>query len=412
MYEDELTELDLFVGSKRSYESYKRENKIKDDESSKEDELITKPKKENSKVAVLSKSTLKEISDDMLSILKRTRCAHDYEEVYMQSSLDFYDEFYNDTSISDEMKAVRQIRHVYKNYTDYLTAVEIRNQYIDSLIEKYGGEVAFQKKLSMGLVRDWIPKMPVMSKRSDEYEMYLTGMVPTVIKTQPEGTTLEILNSMQEDVEDLELEKDFGVVSEIGVIKDYNEYTESVYNDILGYDRRGSSVSISDLDELNRVFQSWYKTDGGVPGKHELFKNAPENIKKRFYEYCSFNEPGLLSKISRGEDIKETLPDPNEMVRDAVSGKSMTRQELLERENIRLLAKNGWSESRLLNYSNVGSSLERMSRKRKASKKRRKRSSTEYNEVFEAMNSPMGLDPSYSENEYLSDAFLSLMKGD
>ena len=147
MYEDELTELDLFVGSKRSYESYKRENKIKDDESSKEDELITKPKKENSKVAVLSKSTLKEISDDMLSILKRTRCAHDYEEVYMQSSLDFYDEFYNDTSISDEMKAVRQIRHVYKNYTDYLTAVEIRNQYIDSLIEKYGGEVAFQKKL-------------------------------------------------------------------------------------------------------------------------------------------------------------------------------------------------------------------------------------------------------------------------
>lgn len=410
MYEDELSELDLFVGSKRSYETYKRENRIQEDEPSDEEEKRpTKP--ENSKVAVLSKNTLKTVSDDMMAILKRTRCAHDYTEVYMQASLEFYDEFYNDTSISDEMKAVRQIRRVYKNYADYLTAVEIRNQYIDTLIEKYGGEIEFQKKLSMGLVRDWIPNMPVMSKKSDDYEMYLTGMVPTTVVTQPEGTTKEVLEAMQEEVEDLTLEKDFGVESSIGVIKDYDEYTESALSSY-GYDRKGSTVSVSDLDELNRIFKSWYKHDGGDSNKHELFKNAPENIKKRFYNYCSFNEPGLLSRVGHGEEITEPLPDPNEMVRDAVSGKSMTRKELQQRETIRLLAKNGWSESRLLNYSNVGSSLERMSRKRKASKKRRKRPGTDENEMFVAMNSPMGLDPTYADNEYLSDAFMSLMKGD
>lgn len=408
MYEDELTELDLFVGSKKSYQTYKRENKIQDDEPLDEEPVSTNTNSSN--VAVLSKNTLKEISDDMLSILKRTRCAHDYTEVYMQSSLEFYDEFYNDTNITDEMKAVRQIRHVYKNYADYLSAVEIRNQYIDSLIDKYGGETEFQRKLTMGLVSDWIPSMPRMSKRSDEYELYLTGMVPAVTKTQPEGTIKAVLEAMQEDVKDLELETGYGVVSSIGVIRDYDEYMDSAFSDY-GYNRGSNSVSFSDLDQLNQIFKSWYKEDDGTTN-HELFKNAPENIKKRFYEHCAFNEPGLLSRIASGEELEEPLPDPNEMVRDEVSGKSMTRRELQQRETIRLLAKNGWSESRLLNYSKVGSSLERMTRKRRASKKRKKRSGTTEYDMFSAMNSPMGLDPTYAENDYLSDAFLGLMKGD
>lgn len=408
MYDDDFNDLDLVIGTKKSYEAYKRENNIEVDEP--EDEEEKPVKKKESKVAVLSKSTLKEVDDDMMTILKRTRCVHDYSEVFMQSSLDFYDEFYNDTSISDEMKAVRQIRHVYKNYSDYLTAVEIRNNYIDTLIEKYGGEVEFQRKLSMGLVRDYIPSMPILSKKSDDYEMYLTGMIPSETVTQPEGTTLKVLKSMQEDVSDLPLEKDFGVETAIGVIKDYNEFTESAYGNY-GFDRKGSTVSLSDLDELNRVFKSWYKHDGGDTGKPELFKNAPENIKKRFWNQCAFNEPGLLARVNSGEEIKEPLPDPNEMVRDSVTGKSMTRKELWQRQSIRLLAENGWSETRLLNYANVGSSLERMARKKKASKKRRKRPGTD-TELFDSMNSPMGLDPTYSENEYLSDAFLSLMKGD
>ena len=411
MHED-IDQLDLFIGSNHSYEVYKRENKIQEPEESNDGSRKKQAdKKDKPTVTVLSKSTLKPISEEMLTILKRTRCAHEYTEVYMQSSLDFYDEFYNDTEISPELKAVRQIRRVYKNYADYLTAIEVRNQYIDTLVEKYGGEIEFQKKLSMGLVRDWIPSMPTLSKRSDDYEMYLSGMVPTTVKTQPEGTILEILKSMQENVEDLVMEEDFGIETSIGVVREYNEFVDSTYYDKLGYDRKGSTVSISDLEELNKVFKSWYKSDGGDSEHREFFKNAPENIRKRFYNYCSFNEPGLLARIGRGEEIEESLPDPNEMVRDSVTGKSMTRRELEQRETIRLLAKNGWSESRLLNYYNVGSSLERMARKKKASKKRRKRSGSA-NELFDAMNSPEGIDPTYAENDYLSQAFMDIMRGD
>lgn len=409
---DESTDyLDLFIGSKSSYEDYKREKHIDVREEEEEDKQELKPvKKEKTKVSELSKDTLKEISDETLTMLKRTFCIHDYEEIYMQSSLDFYDEFYNDVNISDELKEVRQIRRVYKIYSDYLNAMEIRDKYIDSIIEKYGGENLFYQKLSMGLVKDWIPQTPVLSKKSPDYEMYLSGVIPSIDEVLPEGSIEEVMDEMSEELKDVELEKDFGIVTEIGMVNYYNE----IMDDYLGSygipSRRSNPVTVSDLNELNRVFASWYKKDTGTT-EHELFKNAPENIKKRFLSYCSYNEPGLLAKIGKGEEIEEPIPDPNEMVHDSVTGKSMTRRELENRQLIRLLAKNGWSESRLRNYMNIGSKLERMTRKKKVSRKRRKRSGTDET-AFDSMNNPTGLDSIYSENESISDAFMRLMNGE
>lgn len=405
---DDYGQLDLFLGSKSSYEKYKRDNMIQEDDADESNGKSPIEKVESS-VTVLSKDTLKEISDDMMIILKRTRCAHDYTEVYMQSSLDFYDEFYNNTEISDELKAARQIRRVYKNYTDYLAAIEIRNNYIDSLIEKYGGSDEFQKKLSIGLVQDWIPVLPILSKRSSDYDLYLSGILPMESDTLPEGTICDIMEEMQKEIEDVPVEEGFGVETSIGMMRQYEEYVDGAYSK---WNVTRGTTTVNDLKELNEVFKSWYKPDTGDTGKREIFKNAPENIKKRFLEYCPYNEPGLLTRIANGEEIEEPIPDQNEMVRDEKTGRSMTRHELDQRETIRLLAENGWSESRLLNYSNVGSRLERMTRKKKASKKRNKRpgSGSALDDFF--IDSPNGIDPTYAENDYMSNAFMSLMRGD
>lgn len=397
-------DLDLFIGSKSSYEKYKKDNNIRIEEEPEEEEKEKKPK---GNVSVLSKETLTTLDEETVTMLRRTRTVHDFNTVYMQSSLEFYDEFYNDEDASEELKAARQIRRVYKVYIDYLNAVQIRNDYIDSLVEKYGGEDEFQKKMSMGMVKDWIPLKPVLSKKCPEYELYLSGMLPVTCETLSEEEINKIYETNLKEMEGVEAEIDYQVEDHIGNIGIYDKAIEKDWNNY-GYNGSSNkSVTITDLQELNNIFDSWYKPES-KDKERILFKNAPENIRARFEEERAYEHPGLLSRIANGEEIEPDEIDVNEMVRDPKTGRTMSRQELMQRETIRFLAQSGWSESRLLNYSNVGKRLGGMKRKKKVGRKR-KRPSTE---AFEAMNSPTGLDPVYSDNEYMSSAFLSIMRGE
>lgn len=407
-----MDDFGLFIGSNQSYEKFKKQHNIVDEESKKSEQSdeTEEPSVQASTKTVLSKQTLTKIDDDTMTMLRRTRCAHDYTDVYMQASLEFYDQYYNEHNVTPELKAARQIRRVYTSYTDYLNAMKIRNAYIDTLLEKYG-EDNFMNRLSMGLIREWIPPVPTLSKRSPDYEMFITGMLPVTTETLPEGTLSKVLESLQEDVADDDVEQTSSVESFIGRINAVGAALDEDFN--VGYRKH----TVDSLEELNRVFKSWYKTDDS-DSKHEMFKNAPENIKKRYEEELGFSEPGLLARIANGEEIEEPEPNMNEMVSDDRTGRSMTRKEYMSRQTIRLLAATeGWSESRLLAYSNVGSSLERMSRKKKARKKRRRNDDNELGGDISAMygnmmNAPEGIDPMYCDDENLVDVISSLMRGD
>lgn len=410
---NESVDFDLFVGSKDSYKKMveKSNHRVvdEDDDDGPRLSIDQSLDKKNPNRVVLSKDTLTQIDDETLTILRRTRCVHETEDVYMQSSLDFYDEYYNDTEASAELKAARTIRRVYRRYTDYLEAVKIRTEYIDSLIDKYG-EDTFIQKMQMGMIKDWIPPVPIMSKKSDDYEMFVSGMVPIETETLPEGTVKEILDALNEDVSDVELIKSCDVETSIAFAKFAEEQMEDSSYSRYSY----SDNTIKNLAALNNVFKSWYRTDDKNAGQ-ELFKNAPENIRKRFFGACAFNDPGLLNRIMNGEEIEEPLPDMNMMVHDSVTGRTMTRGEYEKRQVIRFLVDSGWSEGRLLNYQKVGSELERRPKKRKAGKKRRRPESV--NEISSLygnfMNEPTGdIDPMYSENGLLMDSLRQLMRGD
>lgn len=401
---------DLFIGSSSGYQKFKKQHNVEEvDEPTPEEE----PEKQKiTPKIVISKATLKELDEEHMTILRRTRCAHDYGEVYMQSSLEFYDQYYNDTEASPELKAARQIRRIYTSYTDYLNAIETRNAYLDTLIEKYG-EDKFMNKLAMGLVREWIPPIPTLSKRSPDYEMYLSGVIPIETEVLPEGTTKEVLEAMQEEVKDVELVQTSSVETSIGMIRMIDEIIDEEYNG--GYNKYQKGNSITNLDDLNRVFRSWYKPDVSDTNR-VMFKNAPENIKKRYEESLGYAEPGLLTRIMNGEEDGEVIPNPNEMVHDPVTGRSMTRKEYDTRCTIRMLARSGWSESRLLAYFNVGSTLGKQKRKRKASKKRRRDTNETGGDIASIYGAPVldnsGMDPLYVDSQELQDAIANLMRGD
>ena len=190
-------DLDLFIGSKSSYERLKREKNIKVDEPDEESSRDKPIRPNNSKR--LSKDNLEQIDEETMTILKRTRCVHDYTEVFMQSSLEFYDQYYNDTDISPELKAARKIRRMYKRYDDFLEAMKVRKDYMSYLIDKYGGnEETFYNKMSMGLVPEWIPPTPTLSKKSEDYELYTMGMIPFETETLTEEETEELFKTLQE----------------------------------------------------------------------------------------------------------------------------------------------------------------------------------------------------------------------
>ena len=406
-------DLDLFVGSTKSYNEFKRKHQIADTEEEKrEAELERVGKKQGSSGSsktVLSKETLTKIDDETMTILRRTRCVNDFEEVFMQSSLSFYDQYYNDTEATPELKAARQIRRLYtSSYSEYLEAVQIRNEYIDTLVEKYGGENAFMQKYQAGLVREWIPPVPKLSKRADDYELYLTGIIPTSCETLPEEEKKRIMEKIMEEASDMEVDESGGVETSYGEIKAVLEMIDEEYNGGY-YNRGGYSSEIRSLEELNRVFKSWYKTDDGEV-KHELFKNAPENIQKRFDEWRAYREPGLLARLGRGEEIEQPQINMNEQVHDEVTGRTMTRQEYENRRLIRFLGENGWSESRLLKYQNMSSSLDNMKRKTRANKKR-KRNNYDDDDISYVVDTT-GVDPMYSENEDVLNILSGLMRGD
>lgn len=399
---NENDDLDLFFGTKSSYEQYKRKNDIRSsDEESDEEEV----KKETRNISVLSKETLKPIDEETLTMLKRTRLAHEFNIVYMQSSLDFYDEYYNNEEVSEELKAARQIKRVYKVYSDYLNAIRVRNEYIDTLVEKYGGEYEFNRASMYGLITDWIPREPILSKKCPEYDMYLAGTIPTTCETLSDEEIQKVVDSYIEAVADKEPVISSGIMTSIGMANLYNEMREAEM-ERYGLNASYRSVTTNDLNKLNDVFNSWYKPDTGKT-EMVLFKNAPENLQKRYEAERPINEPGLLAKYMRGE-IEEELIDMNEMVYDEKTGRNMTRYDYENRKRIRMYADYGWSESRLRSYMTSSSKLGGMKRRKRVGKKR-KRPSTEF---IDDIMSSTGIDPIYSENEYIHDSFLDLMRGD
>lgn len=386
----------VFAGTKRAHQEFKRTHHIEDtpeeQEQKKEIDKTVTPK------TVLSKDTLKPLDEDTLRMLRRTRCANNYNDVYMQSSLEFYDRYYNEVNASPELKAARQIRRMYRYYGDYLKALEIRTAYIDTLVDKYG-EDDFMKKLQLGLLQDWIPPMPILSKSAEDYDLYKAGLNPLdVCETLPEDAILEIVGQLQRDFEGVEIDDTCGVETSIGVIKEYGETEEA----------SEKRTNISNLEDLSREFKSWYKAEAKSTGGRVMFKNAPENIRKRFEEERPYMFPGLLSKLCDGGEIEEPTINMNEAVRDEVTGKTMTRGELMKRETIRLLGEAGWSDVKLLKYQEIGSILQRTARKRRARKKR----GTDDRELVSFMNAPEGVDPIYMDSEELMSALDSMMRGD
>lgn len=372
-----------FIGFTEDYEKYKGS-----DEAKKESNQSSEEGK------VLDSDSVEPISDEDLLIITQSHATrHDASVVYMQSDIAFYEKYYMDTdeNENDELyQEARNIRRVYKDYLKFMYATHIREMYMENLYEKYGGMERFATMNSIGAVKDWIPPIPSLSRRCDDYELYLRGDMPLMIGDFDEDY---ILARVDEYVKDMDVEG-MQVIAKVLTnridrsnmelqTKDVSKVRKSSNNTISG-------VSVNDLNELQQLFSSWYhpeeqKTSVNHSEENkDYFCDSPEKIEEAYYSQSPINIKGEFDKIVEAgycEDIPDY--DPDDMIVDPKTNTPMTYAEYKRRNFIREISEMGWDSLKLMRRMGVGSSYElrMLEQKKRGNKKRKKKAMSLMSEV-------------------------------
>lgn len=381
----------LFLGSEIDRNEYFRKHGIKISEPEKPKEEERKPKKRS----FVNEEELKPLSNDIRSILEKTRLRNAPDVVYMQSNIDFYDHFYTSNDNSELALEARQIRRLYKSYPGFLHAMRIREAYIDHVIDDFynGDPEAFIRGIQLGEV-DWLPPLPVYSKKSSDYQMSKLGIVKTSNKEEEgidEEMAKEVMNKILEEQEIDQLNPDdIGVIlaveTDLKLRKLADEEIRSM-KDVY------QPTNMAETTSLQKILQSWYQSDEGsaLNEDERLFRLTESEIIRRYNESQMIHMEGDLELAMRGElEEEHECVDMNQMVNDPKTGKPMTRREYEGRRLVRLFAEYGWHELKLMKQLGVGSSYEMASLAR-ASKKRNK-----YKKIASDIMSDMGGDYSGS----------------
>ena len=226
------------------------------------------------------------IDEETLRMLKRTRHRNDTQTIYMQSDISFYDVYYkNEDSVIDDkelLQEARAINRIYKSYPKYLHALDVREEYIDKLIEKVGNEELFVTLLRAGGIRYWMPPVPIYSKRAEDYEDGVNGIIDTSVLYDfdddwldefidkkcidmgfsPDGSDIEISGSVATDILTINHSNLSGINREL---------TNS----------ESKSVNLSDLGELQKMFRGWYQDDTSNSDTVNKEKNSLEQPSRK-----------------------------------------------------------------------------------------------------------------------------------
>lgn len=386
-----------FIGLEEDYEEYKKENHVADNGETVEDGNT------------LYYLNMEPISDEDIKLLKQVRTKHDPYTVYMQNDVEFYDDFYFDTGEVDQehqwvISEARQIRRICREYSEYLYANYVRDQYFEYLKEKYGD--MFDIYYSNGLISDWMPPVPIFVNSSmEDIESVLNGVLE--INDFDDDALIEYIGKYtDQDVID-NMKVIGGVETRRNVILHAGDSNSdfSGIRTVGGVNSKIGSVNVNDLDELQTMFRGWYqeeKEELEEVNKNQFFKDTPSAIIEEYYSRDALDSEGEFEDaLNKGYfDADDDDYNPNEMIIDSSSKIPMTRAEQRKRKFIRTLEKQGWNPVQLMKQMNVGSSyeirlLEEKNRRKKLSKKKAK----------ELMSEMMGEDvSSFSTLEELNEA--------
>lgn len=111
-----------------------------------------------------------------------------------------FDEDYYAKGVSNDpliMKA-KSIRRKYSNYFDYIDAINLYNEYIDLLIDKYGSWSLIKNSYKVGMLDEILPPKPRLKRNRKNKEYMRAGIIPSRKYNEAIIEDVDILNAARE----------------------------------------------------------------------------------------------------------------------------------------------------------------------------------------------------------------------
>lgn len=92
---------------------------------------------------------------------------------------DFDDNYYQKSFANDELSSmVKKLRRRYSNFFDWVDAMEIYNEYMDKLVDKYGSMRVINNALKADMMEDDVPAKPRLKNTKRNRQFSKTGIIP------------------------------------------------------------------------------------------------------------------------------------------------------------------------------------------------------------------------------------------
>ena len=219
---------------------------------------------------------------------------------------DFGDKYHlSDTEVyADIDEAVRNVRRKYRSYSEYVCAINTIGEYLEKLIEKYGGMENFKMAIMLKNIKEFIPPIP---RFRNTYENKLLHKYGGVLSEQVFDVDLSI-----DDETLYKIENDVGEGFDYVYVKD-RDIPFEISSRTLNLINRGEVDTVArDLDLLQTYKVETSKKKKGKKYTKKSHLNALKKLRKK------------SKKINRGES--ESISELISKYNNDVSGIS----ELLE----------------------------------------------------------------------------------
>lgn len=259
---------------------------------------------------------------------------------------DFNDNYYQKSFVEDDLVAsVKKLRRRYSDFFDYIDAMEIYNEYMQKLEEKYGGKRVIKNALRVDAMPDPVPAEPKLKQTRKNKQFLRSEVMPS---RQVEAVKLskeEMLaiarqtfpNKMGDDVESISPSCD--------IPKDMRKRLKKMSEEIAGRNRRhnmyrsvgnnsGTDFIIEYLNQAKRgVFNSSGKYTGDDLSLSQIMKENERiaNTPPEFLEDELASQTEIVNgRLVRRKDYQK-LEIYKELYSEGIDvvgnfGKSMTKQ--------------------------------------------------------------------------------------
>lgn len=246
---------------------------------------------------------------------------------------DFDDGYYQKSFVqNDLMASIKRLRRRYGNYFQWAEAMNIYEEYMETLVEKYGSMRVIKNALHYDLMPDPVPAKPKLKNNKKNRQFMNSGIVPSerIANVHLDSdTVIQMARQMFPDTMGNDIDE---AVEFTKVPKETRKRLSRIQTHMEGRQRR------------HNLYRS-QNSNAGTDFIVEYLMNSKRGIYDRHGNYTGDDDMSLKEIVKEQEIIDSTRPelldDPSESTTVIRNGRLVNRREEQQLEIYKLLYEQG-----------------------------------------------------------------------